>query len=149
LKLTLEVYNSEWFDDGADYAVVELSDEFLSHVERISKFLSDNDLNTATEYANIELMIEDQDAEELKLIEYQGRSESEEVILGRDGFCWRGTYKHSDYGWETEFLTIEALKEMLAVEAAELEELPPMMATLKTEAAQKKLKARLEGKDAQ
>ncbi|MBD3388726.1 MAG: hypothetical protein GF414_07480 [Candidatus Altiarchaeales archaeon] len=149
MKLTVTVRNPEYCENGADYARIEATEELVARAEKLSTIIKENDLSTVTEWDNVEMLcgdwdVEPSDPEHYK--EFTHSVECEEMVCTGDCIYWEGFYKHTDQRWETDSLNIEALRELVTIETAPLEELPPLLGTeLKSEWAEDLFKKRLGG----
>lgn len=153
MKLTVTVNNPEWCEDGADYARIEVTEELVARAEKLSALIKENDLSTTTEWDSVEMLSGDWDVDEsdpAHYKEFMPSVECEEMVCNRDCIYWAGFYKHTDFRWETDTLNIEALRELVTIETAPLEELPPLVGTkLKSGWAEDLLKKRLGGTHAE
>jgi len=147
--LTLSINNAEYVDDGPDYAKVELSKEVVDRITHLAEVVTTETASSITVWDySPDFYEEDYDSdEEGKLKEWVGSVECEELVVTEDAIYWQGHHKHLSLHWDTDSISIEALKELRHIESAPLEELPLLVGTkLKSGWAEELLKERLEGK---
>lgn len=147
MEYKLDVHNSEWCDDGAEFCIVEITAKGVQEIVKLAKIAQEHDLNNVSKFDySPEFYVTDYEAEEERPKEFDGRTECDQLIVGRDAVYWEGYYKHTGLLWSTDSVSIIRLQEMEKVASAEVEELPTFIDTLKTEQAQYLLKERLAGK---
>lgn len=106
--------NNEFFNEAADYAVVELGTEEIRRIRQLSAAARDlgvyriSEFNHSCDFRAADYDVIPGDGK-IALVEFRGRMECCTLNISDDDFYWSGLYRNTSVRWETDSVPLTAL----------------------------------------
>jgi len=136
---TQVIINSYWIDDSPDGVRIRLSRAFIDRILQLSEIVQFYHIERTVEFDSTpEFLYEGKTDDE---VEYPMRSELTSLNVCDMEYFWSGVVKHSDpeISWETAWLPISELQELVKVWDTPKSRLPLLMNSLNHRTAQREL----------
>ena len=150
LTLQMEVKGGvEFYDEGPDWAVVEISSELATRIIHLQHIVIQFDLSEVVDDRSWPQYYNTGGAQ--NLVDDEGKpreevnTECDRLCVRQSAYYWKCYEKHGEVPFETQFQQIETLKELLRIAKTSLENLPLLINDVSSDKAKALLKQRLGG----
>lgn len=124
LELECPVSTYDEYTEGPKILKITLNENDVAWINKMSKLVKKQDLHTVTSYSHINDYPHYYVREDEGLVEFEGSTECEQVVVTNGSFYWKGYIKHTEVRYESESFSVKKLNAYFRLMDLPLDKMP-------------------------